>query len=105
MPEFRSREDYENWKAEKLKTKIVQKKDENLKETKQKTVTNNLQADFQYCPQCGTENIDKAILCIKCGSPLSAAKSSPSGNISHNKKSSPITIRGALKEPVIFQLN
>lgn len=68
MPEFKSKEEYEKWKAEKTKSnadKLKQQTGEKAQESQGLSESNTNQAPLSFsCPKCLSENIQKASLLV-----------------------------------------
>lgn len=68
MPEFKSKEEYEKWKAEKTKSnadKLRQQTGEKAQASQELSESNANQAPLSFsCPKCLSENIQKASLLI-----------------------------------------
>lgn len=80
MPEFKNREEYNKWKAERAKELEEKKKTEYVKQLNKKPMNSNAKQEKQSmdrlinCPTCGNEVSKNALTCPQCGEPTGIEK-------------------------------
>ncbi len=73
MPEFKSREEYEKWKAEKMKAAPGQKEENPVEQSQTGEARESVKPELNFCPGCGRELIRPDKFCPHCGRPLENA--------------------------------
>ncbi len=73
MPEFKSREEYEKWKAEKMRSASNQK-ETSINQPRMEEGRDSSKEGFNFCPGCGKELIQADKFCPHCGRSLEPAE-------------------------------